>query len=458
MSVATLATPSSDGVLQRVAAVRGWLATVDGAEIGDADRVSLLSELEALKATAAAAQARVTAAYAASHTADLIAAGAPIALARRAVGSQVALARRESPTRGDQRVGAARALTQEMPATLTALTEGRISEWVATIMVRETAVLTLEHRAAVDARLAGDLPRLSATQVARAARRVSAELDAAAIVARIERAVAARRVSIRPAADGMAYLTVLGPLHETVGAYAALRAHADAVVTGQAAEEPAGRGRSAVMADTALQRLSGRATGQAQPVEIQLVMTDRALLGVGDPTRATSEPAHLPGHGPVPASQARAWAADPAAAVWVRRLYTTPDGRDLTATDSRRRLFTGGLRRMLVLRDQTCRTPYCDAPIVDADHTAAHHAGGPTTLANATGLCQRCHHTKDTPGWRVDTISAEAPGSPPHTIEVTTPTGHRHRSTAPPILGWGWSPPEPASPLEAHLRRLLNAA
>ena len=74
-----------------------------------------------------------------------------------------------------------------------------------------------------------------------------------------ERPFAARRLSIRPAADGMAYLTVLGPLHETVGAYAALRANADAGVTGQAADEPAGRGRSAVKADTALRRRGGPA-------------------------------------------------------------------------------------------------------------------------------------------------------------------------------------------------------
>ena len=53
----------------------------------------------------------------------------------------------------------------------------------------------------------------------------------------------------------------------------------------------------AVAADTALRLLSGRAVGQPQPVEVHLVMTDRALLGTGDPDRSVFEPARIPGHG-----------------------------------------------------------------------------------------------------------------------------------------------------------------
>ena len=73
------------------------------------------------------------------------------------------------------------------------------------------------------------------------------------------------------------------------------------------------------------------------------------------------------------------WAQARAARVWVRRLYTSPDGRDLVAMDSRRRLFTGLLRRMLVLRDDVCTTPWCEAPIVHADHATAFRDGGATT-------------------------------------------------------------------------------
>jgi hypothetical protein len=62
------------------------------------------------------------------------------------------------------------------------------------------------------------------------------------------------------------------------------------------------------------------------------------------------------------------------AAVWLRRLYLSPDGRDLVAMDSRRRTFGGVLRQFLILRDQTCRVPWCEAPIRAMDHLDALQA------------------------------------------------------------------------------------
>ena len=85
----------------------------------------------------------------------------------------------------------------------------------------------------------------------------------------------------------MAFLTVLGPLKDVVGAYAAVQARARGVVGGQCPDEgPQGRGVGAVAADTALRLLSGRVVGQPQPVEVHLVMTDRALLGTGNDDRS----------------------------------------------------------------------------------------------------------------------------------------------------------------------------
>ena len=86
--------------------------------------------------------------------------------------------------------------------------------------------------------------------------------------------------------------------------------------------------------------------------------------------------------------------------MWLRRLYTTADGRDLVAMDSRRRLFGGLLRRMLVLRDDVCTTPWCEAPIVHADHATAVREGGLTGFEEGNGKCARCNQTKEAPGWR----------------------------------------------------------
>jgi hypothetical protein len=116
--------------------------------------------------------------------------------------------------------------------------------------------------------------------------------------------------------------------------------------------------------------------------------------------------------------------------IWLRRLYTAPETGDLVAMDSRRRLFPPPLRRFIQIRDDTCRTPYCDAPIRHHDHIIPWHDNGPTSLTNGAGLCEACNHTKELPGWKAH----PRPG-PRHTFEITTPTGHTYRSMAPPLPG-----------------------
>jgi hypothetical protein len=232
------------------------------------------------------------------------------------------------------------------------------------------------------------------------------------------------------------------------------------VATGQAVDEdPAGRPAGAIAADTALSLLSGRVEGALQPVEVHLVMTDRSLLGTGDPDRSLMEPARIPAHGSLPAPVARAWLrGDPgtrggggaaeASTVWLRRLYTSPDGRDLVAMESRRRLFDGLLRRMLILRDDVCTTPWCEAPIAHADHTTPSRAGGTTSFHSGTGKCERCNYGKEAPGWLTLAVPAVDPdtrgASPRHLVQVRTPLGRVYVSEPPPLLGWG-SAPAPAS-------------
>ena len=501
---------------------RQWLATIDAASLSDRERVDLVGELERVKGASSAVQARATDALRCSR--EVV---APRDVGR-SVGSVVALARRESPRLGDRFVGLSRALVREMPYLMAALTEGEIGERVAVAVVAGTATLSREDRGEVDRRLGPVIARLGVKQAGRAATRVAAELDTASVVARMEAAVRSRRVTLRPAPDGMAYLSVLGPLKDVVGAHAAVQASARAVVSGQDRDElPEGRGVGAVAADTALRLLSGRAVGQPTPVEVHLVVTDRALLGSGDPGRSVSDPARVPGHGSVPAPVARAWLRegldrpgdasarggasprggalgaggvspaggvgsvgvstdeDRAARVWLRRLYTSPDGRDLVAMDSRRRVFGGMLRRMLVLRDDVCTTPWCEAPIVHADHATAVHDYGRTTFVEGNGKCARCNHTKEAPGWNTRVLAMDdtgaAGGNREHpqwprdgdadrgrrssadpdqdngrrdrsaapgdcarrVIRVTTPLGHRYDSEPPPLLGWGSSETTP---------------
>ncbi|MDF2093770.1 DUF222 domain-containing protein [Knoellia sp. 3-2P3] len=429
------------------------LPTLDTA-VSDAERVDQLGLLEAVKHACAGAQATVAVAFDASQREVQAAAGVPARERGRGVAAQVALARRESPARGSRHLGLARALAAELPHTGEHLRHGRVSEWRATIVARETACLSAGDRTAVDAALAPELPTLSDRQVESRAKALAVRFDAAAVVQRAAKARADRRVSLRPAPDTMTYLTALLPVEQGVAAYAALHAAVGAArATGDgAAPDPRGAGQ--VMADTLVERLTGQATAAAVPLEVQLVLPAETLLG-GD------EPATLPGEHPVPAAFARRLLTDTAdcadscsdagAALTLRRLFTTPTGDQLVAMDSRRRVFDGQLRRFLTLRDQSCRTPWCDAPIRHADHVVPDRAGGPTSAPNGQGLCAACNHAKEAPGWSAVATApgptAADPHAPPHRVRTTTPTGHTYDSTAPPLL------PARGDPRRAHLWR-----
>jgi len=153
-------------------------------------------------------------------------------------------------------------------------------------------------------------------------------------------------------------------------------------------------------------------------------MTDTALFGTSD------EPAHVEGYGPVPAELAReivAGACSSSEQVWLHRLYTSPTTGELVAMDARGRNFPRSLARFVRIRDQFCRTPWCDAPIRHTDHPTGVAEGGATDAGNGQGLCEACNYAKQAPGWQ----ARPSPMSDAHEIETTTPTGHRHRSRAP---------------------------
>jgi hypothetical protein len=371
---------------------------------------------------------------------------------------QIALARGESPNRGGRLLGMSKALVTEMPHTLAALDTGQLNEERAMYVVKETACLTVADRTAVDAELAADTGTFTGAgtrTVIATVRAAATRRDPRSVTQRASHAVSDRSVSLRPAPDCMTYLTALLPAHQGVAVYTALTRHADTL---HAAGDPRSLGQ--IKADTLVERTTGT-PGGITGIEINLVITDRTLL------QGDSEPARLTGYGVVPATWARnllnqeqtpehpqaqgqeprtggSNTSDPTTSdsdtgqkdaaqelkIWLRRLYTAPETGDLVAMDSRRRLFPAPLRRFIQIRDDTCRTPYCDAPIRHHDHIVPWHDSGTTTLANGAGLCEACNHTKELPGWKTQ----PRPGHR-HTIELTTPTGHTYHSTAPPLPG-----------------------
>lgn len=392
----------------------------------DAERIDRIRALEEVKAACAAAQAVESVAFKTSQLAEQEAAGVPASQRGRGISAQVALARRESPHKAARLMGLAESLVHEMPATLDALRAGATNEWRATLVVRETACLSRDDRRAVDLEVGPHLGELGDRETAARTQKAAYRLDPHAVVARARKAEAERSVVLRPAPDTMTYLTGLLPVKQGVAAYTALKAAADSLVATGGSD---GRSRGQVMADLLVERLTGQAVADQVPVEVQLVIADTTLAGADD------EPALLgstDGLGvapiPVPAPWARALVrdTDERTRAWIRRLYSR-DGR-LVALDSTRRLFPQGLRRLLVARDQLCRTPWCGAPIRAIDHLRPHDRGGPTAWINGQGLCVACNLAKQAAGW----VSASSAFGDP-TIELNTPTGHAYTSRPPPL-------------------------
>jgi hypothetical protein len=396
----------------------------DPATVDEAGLIDRIAELERLKATAAAAQARMTAALDLMRRTAEADAGIPLRKHGQGLASEIGLARQASPNQGGRHLGFARALVHEMPHTLAALESGMLTEWRATLLVKESACLDVEDRRTLDAEMCAD----PTTLVGKGDKRITADakaiayrLDPHAVVEKARRAEQDRCVGIRPAADTMAWVSILLPVAHGVAVYAALKRAADTTSDG--------RSRGQVMADTAVERITGRPADVPVPVTVDLVIADETLLG-GD-----TEPARIPGYGPIPAAVARHLISnavgDDRSRATLRRLYRHPRTGTLVTMESRARLFPKALAAFIALRDDTCRTPYCNAPIRHTDHAVPDSRGGPTTALNGNGRCEACNYAKEAPGWHVRTSDEHGC----HTTKVTTPTGTTYTSKAPPLPG-----------------------
>lgn len=522
---------SADGT-KAVAAVRDLLRALPAAsqEHECAERLSLLEDI---KAAAAAAQMRETVELRALRAESEAARGVPESRRCLRLGDEVAHAMRISPTLGSRFLGQARVMCESLPHALDALTAGRINEYASAQLVGQVVTLDEPARTAIDERLKREYGNLSTRELAARARGLAYQADPNTALARHEKAITERRVTVRPATDGMSFLTALLPTPQAFACKKALMMAAatenvnsqmpffygtpDEQATQQAAwraehehvsdtatatpsesrSETMPRSAAQIEADLLVTRLTGQATATGVPIELTLVMTDDTVFGISRSTlRAidasdshdgnddhdspglsvhntltddesdqlrindefTADPTHasawVPGLGPIPAAIARDLLHprhDPPERraehstghtqdigsdsqkssrerVFLRRVLLDPITGDINAIDTRKRAFTGELRRTLLLRDGVCQTPGCGAPIRHIDHARPYAGGGTTSAANGTGLCIRCNNTKEHPGWRHDRDPVKG------TLTVTSPTGLARTSRPPAII------------------------
>jgi hypothetical protein len=394
----------------------------------DTDLISQLDALERLKAGAAAAQARLALDLANQRT------GSDDA----SISAEIALARRESPHAGGRHLHLARALV-DLPATHVALSLGDLSEARAMIIATETQHLSPEDRRAADAELAaipGVLDGLGDAALRDRARTVTYRLDDEAATRRQVQARDDRHVTGRVLGDGTARITaVVGQEHFA----AVIGALDSAASSARAAGDP--RTHSQVKADTLVERVTGIDPMAPATLQVDLVIGIDTLIA-DDPA-----PGNLAGPGvsssPLPATLARALVAgalrdsSSESRVTLRRLFVTPQDRELIAMESRARTFPKALAEIIDRRDAgRCRTPYCNALIRHCDHVVPDRDGGPTDLDNGQGLCERCNYTKEQPGW-ISWVGDHG------RINTLTPAAHVHTSRPPPLTQAPRPPTQP---------------
>ncbi|GAA5226150.1 HNH endonuclease [Paeniglutamicibacter antarcticus] len=410
--------------------------------VGEQVRVARIAAMERAKAAICAAQAKE--AYGLEQ--DIIARHEDEGVYKenpsRGTGAEVALARMEAQHLGPRFVSYAKSVIEHMPFTYDALVRGELNEERAMLLARVTNHVDPGVRELVDRGIAGERGSLEGVGtkelLARAKKEVLAYDNTVDMINHAD-AMKKRRISLTMMPDGMMRISGLLPVIQGVAIKEAL---VKALAKRRRVDDE--RTDSQVVADTVVERITGQDRAARIPLMINLVMTDRTLL-VGD-----SEPALIKGYGTISAEYAR-WLITGdrtgpdgvnTAETWVRRLYTTPTNGELVAMESEARILPQKLKDLIAVRDQYCRTPYCDAPIRHYDHVYQVVKGGKTTEANTDGRCVWCNQTKETSGWEEAVVLG-----PRHTILITTPSGQMYRSMAPPLPGTYESPPRPANDL-----------
>jgi hypothetical protein len=438
-----------DPVTAGLADVLAWIGDLVTAHdrADDPTRIDRIAVVERLKAGLEALQAVEMVGFARSQVAEQQRLVVDPRRIGRGIADQIALACKVSPTEGSRRLHVARDLCLDMPITLALLTSGEISGWTARLIAGELSHLDRAARGQVDADLAqARLGEKSPKAAAAAARRLGYAADPEAAVERCRQARSDRRVTLRPAPDTMSILSGLLPVEQGVACLAALDREATRL---RACGDTRGRGQ--IMSDTLVERVTGQTSASDVPVEVQIVMPLAALLDPDDPT-----PGEVGDACPVPARIVHDILTDTRADGFWRRLFTKPSqptdvetgdsggdtgrrggvtrgsgtdpspgrgGRVVVGIDRRRRRFSGSIKEAINARDRHCRDPYCSAPIRHHDHIVRYTDGGPTTVGNGRGVCERGNYVREMPGWTVKLIDPDS-----HTIRTTTPTGHHYLS------------------------------
>jgi hypothetical protein len=310
---------------------------------------------------------------------------------------------RVSPSAATRQVRLAAALHSDLPATADALAAGVVNVEQTQVIAAAVADLPVEHRVAGEEYLLGEAVRFGPRELGVLRKRLfevvapdEADRQAQAALARAEeRAFQGRDVRLCEV-PGESRVRLTGWLDRESAAQ--LRAALDPMsAPGSAGPGPDVRTPGQRRADALVEvcriamacgELPDNGGDRPQVVVTVNLDTLRSQVGAG----------MFDDGSPLSATAARRLACD--AAILPAVLGSAGQVLDV---GQQRRLFTGPLRRALILRDRGCAFPGCDRPPRWADgHHIVHWAdGGPTSLANAVLLCGHHHRLIHHSDWHV---------------------------------------------------------
>ena len=338
--------------------------------------------------------------------------------ARRVAATEVSAALRISEREAEQLVADSSALVHELPSTLDALREGRITYRHASILVDEARSLPSESWSTFESAALPEAESRSAAGFRQRARALREREHPQSIDERRRSAEDSRSVRLEPTRDGMAWLTAHLPAEQAIGAYRRLTEIASGLA---APDEPRTltQRRADVLADLLIDGvMPDSGIGRGVRATVLVTVPVLSLLNQVEVTGAPSS--SLEGYGPISTEVARRLAAHAPSFV---RLLTHPETGTVLSVGRDRYAVPRDLRLWLRIRDETCRFPGCgrSAANSDIDHTVDWQHSGATRHDNLAHLCEAHHQLKHHTLWRVN----QAGGG---VLEWRAPSGRRYRT------------------------------
>lgn len=425
------------------AKVLAELAAIDPNTLPMASRIDYLTAIERQESWIQALMHRAIVAVAGRESTE---SDDPIYGIDEAEREDVSTALRVSPGSAQIKIDIARALTNHLPNTCSALAVGEISAAHANAIAREavsalnkglpeSVIFEIENRAIAYSEFH------TPAQVGNLVRKVIATSTPAEFEETVADAREMRRVSCFNDVDGMSTIVALLPAHEAQVVMNAIESFiirgrkycaqcesegntsaslgsaslgsapfnsinssiADTVIEcnhvggDQRSKDMKRADALAAIASQFLSSTLDDVTPHRRPLTVNVTIDLPTLMGLAE------NPGDLAGYGPIPASVAREIAAD---ARW-KRFITDPITGNLLDFGREHYEPPQALKDFLIARDRTCRFPGCSrsATLSDLDHAKSWDSGGETSTENLGALCRRHHKLKTHHGWKVESFA-----------------------------------------------------